>query len=275
MGSLVVYSNELNALVFKGFNDAELKLFFAICSRLKGMGSEEVRFSYAYLRELTKEKKHYTQVEYAEVIRQMYHKLLGIRFVYEDKSKEGEINLFQGYEHSLTDHSFAISVTPKFAYMFNALEQNFTIWSLEEFVEIPGIYGKQLYRFLKQWRTVGYVSYKWSDFQTLMDIPETYESKDVTRRVVKPAVERLRKIYEFRDLEYGYRKSGKFIKSIYFKWTPEPKKYDRKIKEAMNEAKSRPLIGNKTDQYITYEDDPELVKQIVEHDRQIAASDKK
>lgn len=269
MGSLVVYSNELNTLVLKGFNDAELKLFFAICSRLKGMGTNEVRFSYAYLRELTKEKKHYTQVEYAELIRQMYHKLLGIRFVYEDQTKEGEINLFQGYEHSLTDHSFAISVTPKFEYMFNALEQNFTIWSLEEFVEIPGIYGKQLYRLLKQWRTVGYVSYKWNDFQLLMDIPDTYESKDVTRRVVKTAVERLRKIYEFRDLSYEYRKSGKYIKSIQFKWTPEPKKYDKRVKEAMTEAKSKPLFGSKTDQYIVYEDDPELAKQVAVHDQLI------
>ena len=142
MNEVVIYSNDLNELILRGFTDAELKLFFAICSRLKDHGSEEVRFSYAYLREITNEKKHYTQKDYADVIQSMYHKLIGLRFIYKSDEVEGEVNLFQGYERHLTDTSFSISVTPKFEYLFNELQGSFTVWKLDEFVNLPGIYPK-------------------------------------------------------------------------------------------------------------------------------------
>lgn len=225
MNELVIYKNELNSIVLPGFNEAELKLFFAICSRLKDHGTEEVKFNFSYLKEITKEKKHYTQKEYAQLIKDMYHKLVGLRFVYESEEVEGEMNLFQGYERNLTDNSFTISVTPKFQYLFNELEGSFTIWSLEEFVDLQGIYTKQLYRLLKQWRTVGHASYKWKDFKQLLDVPETYATKDITRRVIAPAVKKLRDLYEFRNLSYEYSTSNRKVIRIIFKWSPEPQKY--------------------------------------------------
>lgn len=90
MHELVIYKNDLNSIILPGFNETELKLFFAICSRLKDHGSEEVRFNFAYLKEITNEKKHYTQTEYAELIKNMYHKLIGLRFVYETDEEEGD-----------------------------------------------------------------------------------------------------------------------------------------------------------------------------------------
>lgn len=225
MKELVIYKNELNSIILPGFTEAELKLFFAICSRLKDRGTEEVKFNFSYLKDITNEKRHYTQAEYAEIIKSMYHKLIGLRFVYEKEDAEGEINLFQGYEHSLTDHSFAISVTPKFSYLFNSLENSFTIWSLEEFVNLPGIYPKQLYRLLKQWRTVGHASYLWKDFKQLLDVPVSYKTKDITRRVIVPSIEKLRTIPEFEDLKFDYSIENRKVVRVIFSWSPEPQKY--------------------------------------------------
>lgn len=230
MHELVIYKNDLNSIILPGFNETELKLFFAICSRLKDHGSEEVRFNFSYLKEITNEKKHYTQTEYAEVIKNMYHKLIGLRFVYETENEEGEINLFQGYEHSFSDHSFAISVTPKFQYLFNSLENSFTIWSLEEFVNLPGIYPKQLYRLLKQWRTVGHASYAWDVFKEMLDIPKSYQTKDITRRIVVPAINKLRELDEFKTLNYRFSTHNRKVVRVMFDWTPEPQKYVEKGK---------------------------------------------
>lgn len=226
MNELIVYDNKLNSLILKDFKDSELKLFFAICSRLKDKGTNEVSFSYSYLRELTREKKHYSQDQYAEVIRSMYRKLLNLRFVYSDQTREGEVVLFEAYERSLTNNSFSIRVTPSFAYMFNQLSSEFTIFSLPEFMDLPGIYTKQLYRLLKQWRTVGHASYLIKDFRLLMDVPKSYQTRDMTKRVVAPAVSNLiMNIKEFRTLRFEYSRlhgKGPAVRII-FTWKPEPR----------------------------------------------------
>lgn len=235
MNEVVVYSNDLNAIILKGFTETELKLFFAICSKLKDQGTSEVRFSFEYLRELTHDRRHTSHKEYAEVIRSMYHKLIGLKFVYSNEKVEGECNLFQGYEKNLTDNSFTISVTQKFQYLFNALSSNFTIWNLDEFVELPGIYTKQIYRLLKQWRRVGHVTYKWNDFRVLLDVPESYKTVDVTRRVIKSSLDHLHELPEFADLTYNYTFSGKKIQKVSFSWTPENKEKAPQKKKAVGQ----------------------------------------
>ena len=235
MKEVVVYSNDLNAIILKGFTETELKLFFAICSKLKDQGTSEVRFSFEYLRDLTHDRRHTSHKEYAEVIRSMYHKLIGLRFVYSNDRVEGEMNLFQGYEKNLTDNSFTISVTPKFQYLFNELSSNFTIWNLEEFVDLPGIYTKQLYRLLKQWRSVGHVTYKWNDFRVLLDIPESYKTVDITRRVIKSSLDRLHELPEFADLTYKYSFMGKKIQKVSFSWTPEKKEQVTRKQKAISQ----------------------------------------
>lgn len=223
-----MYNNQLNTIVLpESFTDAELRVFWAIVSRLRDKGSTEVTFRYSYLKELTKEKRHYTKQQYSELIQNIYHKLIGLRFAYSNDDVVGEVNLFQSYEKQLSDESFTISVSPKFQYIFNQLTTSgsYTAWSLSQFCDLPGVYTKQLYRLLKQWKYVGHVSFLLKDLRQYMGVPEKYETKEVTRRVLSPAVSKLIMYTdEFKSLtfEYSNRKS-KAIR-VKFKWTPEKRK---------------------------------------------------
>ena len=228
MNEIVMYNNQLNTIVLpESFTDAELRVFWAIVSRLRDKGSTEVTFRYSYLKELTKEKRHYTKQQYSELIQNIYHKLIGLRFAYSNDDVVGEVNLFQSYEKQLSDESFTISVSPKFQYIFNQLTTSgsYTAWSLSQFCDLPGVYTKQLYRLLKQWKYVGHVSFLLKDLRQYMGVPEKYETKEVTRRVLSPAVSKLIMYTdEFKSLtfEYSNRKS-KAIR-VKFKWTPEKRK---------------------------------------------------
>lgn len=223
MNEVVKYNNKLNTIVFKSFTDTELKVIFAIFSRVRGKGTEPVVFTFDQLKTLTEEKRHYTAKEYAEAMDEMYSKLIRLCYRYNDgHDVAGEFNLFTGYERSISEQTFTISITPQFQYLFNSLEREFTRFELKEFVNLRGKYTKLLYRQLKQWRTVGHYSVTMKELRELLDVPEGYETRDVTKRVINPSVNKLiNGIKEFVGLRYKYSYKGKQVVRVIFDWTPE------------------------------------------------------
>ena len=251
MNEIVMYNNELNTIILPdNFSDTELRVFWAIVSRLRDRGSEEVTFRYSYLKELTKEKKHYTKQQYSELIQNIYHKLIGLRFAYSNEEVVGEVNLFQSYEKQLSDESFTISVSPKFQYIFNQLTTNgsYTAWNLSQFCDLPGVYTKQLYRLLKQWKYVGHASFLLKDLRQYMGVPESYETKEVTRRVLSPAVSKLIMYTdEFKELKFEYSSRGTKAIRVKFSWKPEARKAIAKKDESNNEDSDEGLKDNLSD----------------------------
>ena len=219
---VVKYNNRFNQVVFQRFTENELSLLMAICSKLKGKGTEPITLTFDQIKTLTNEKQHYTAKAYAEMIDNMYLKLLKLSYFYDDgKDVAGAFNLFQGYERSISEHEVTIAVTPQFLHMFNSLEREFTRFELEEFVNIRVKYPKLLYRQLKQWRTVGHYSVLLKEFRELMDVPDSYSTRDITKRIVVPSVNKLIELNEFRFLRYQYSFKGKTAIRIIFEWYPE------------------------------------------------------
>ncbi len=222
MHEVVKYNNRLNDVVFKGFTDTELKLFFAICSQMKERGSEEVTFTFSQLKELTGEKRHLTEQEYSEAVQSMYHKLVHLSYIYNDgEDIAGEFNLFQGYERSLKEQTFTISVSPKYIFFFNSLTSEFTRFELEEFVTLNGKYAKLLYKHLRQWRSTGTYVVLMSDLKELLDVPENYETKFITSRIIQPSVDRLAKLPSFKNLQYKYIYNARKVHKVVFTWQKE------------------------------------------------------
>ena len=219
---VVIYNNDLNTIVFRNFTDIELRLFFAVCSKLRDKGSQEVTFTFDQLKELTKEKRHFTAKEYSDVMQSMYHKLIHLSYMYDDGHDiAGEFHIFEGYERSLQQQTFTISVSERYLYLFNELTANFTRFELQDMMSLQGKYAKHLFRLLKQWRTVGHFSILIKDLRVLLDVPETYETKSITDRVLNPSVNKLRKLHSFRNLTYHYSYSGKTAIRAIFEWDPE------------------------------------------------------
>lgn len=219
---VVKYNNKFNQVVFQNFTENELSLLMAICSKLRGKGTDTITLSFEQIKTLTNEKQHYTAQGYAEMIDAMYRKLINLAYYYNDgKDVAGAIHLFQGYERSISDKEVRIAVTPQFLHLFNSLEREFTRFELEEFVNLSGKYTKLLYRQLKQWRTQGHYSVLMKEFRELMDVPESYTTRDITKRIIVPAVNKLLKLKEFHFLRYKYSYKGKKAIRVIFTWHPE------------------------------------------------------
>ena len=219
---VVKYNNKFNQVVFQNFTENELSLLMAICSKLRGKGTDTITLTFDQIKTLTNEKQHYTTAGYAEMIDAMYRKLINLAYFYDDgKDVAGAFHLFQGYERSITDKEVQIAVTPQFLSLFNSLEREFTRFELEEFVNLSGKYTKLLYRQLKQWRTQGHYSVLMKEFRELMDVPDSYATRDITKRIVVPSVNKLIKLREFHTLRYKYSYKGKTAIRIVFDWYPE------------------------------------------------------
>ena len=247
---VVKYNNKFNQVVFQNFTEKELSLIMAICSRLRGKGTDTITLTFDQIKDLTKEKQHYTAKDYAAMIDGMYQKLLNLCYVYNDgEDVAGAFHLFQGYERSITDKEVRIAITPQFQYLFNSLEREFTRFELEEFVNLSGKYPKLLYRQLKQWRTVGTYSVLLKEFRELMDVPDSYTTRDITKRIVVPSVNKLLKLREFHFLTYKYSYKGKTAIRITFNWYPE-KVPSKKSGEETEKSDSLANIPEKKDSIV-------------------------
>ena len=118
-------------------------------------------------------------------------------------------------------------------------------FELEEFVNLSGKYTKLLYRQLKQWRTQGHYSVLMKEFRELMDVPESYTTRDITKRIIVPSVDKLLKLKEFHFLRYKYSYKGKKAIRIIFTWHPETIPHASEPASVINSPSTLDLLREK------------------------------
>lgn len=74
----------------------------------------------------------------------------------------------------------------RFAFLLNELSSQFTCFELDEFTDLRSIYARECYRRLKQFRKTGVWKVGLEDFRRLIDVPKSYATCDVNKKVLKP-----------------------------------------------------------------------------------------
>ncbi len=225
---LVRYDNKMNTLSLHDFTEREMNLFFAVVAKVKGKDDQEVEFTFDQLRRMTDNKRNVTAAEFKQELVSMNEKLMSLKYRYNIGSKTGIFVLFPGFEVDEAAETLKVQVNKSFTYLFNHLNAEFTQFELREFIGLTGKYTKQLYRQLKQWRQVGTYSVLWDEFKQVMDIPATYPNKEITRRIITPAINQINKLPGFADLHYGYSTRKRKVVRIVFHWTVIPDDYTHK-----------------------------------------------
>ena len=108
--------------------------------------------------------------------------------------------------------------------------KGWTRYELAEFVGLSGTYAKTIYRYLKQFRQTGLWYIKYKDFKELLGIPESYQSCDIDKRILTPAIKELsseRNLFDqrrtpFKGLMLKKIKSGRNIDALEFYFEPQP-----------------------------------------------------
>jgi len=199
MNEVVKYENRINTLPLVGFSSVELNLFMLLCAKAKDRGQDLIVLEYGKLkRQLGLEKQ--TDKYFHGELYKMADKLSKIHCNFKNENEFVVFNLFSTFTGNLENRTLTVRVNIDFQYLLNELAKNFTLFELQEFVQLESKYSKNLYRLLKQYRRTGTYTVEANKFRELMDCPKSYANMYFMRDCVGVAVKELSHGY-FEDLK--------------------------------------------------------------------------
>lgn len=217
--SEIVVHNEFNEVSMRQWTAKEMDLFIAIVSKVMNKKQDVVTLDTEELRTIISEKKNLDR--WKETVVSVVNKIGELKYhSYTDKAYS-LVFPFSKFDVFFDEKKIEIKVSEHFEKIVNVILKNgeFTFYELEEFVQIKSTYAKTMYRHLKQWRTTGKAEFPIERFREMLDVPESYTSGEVTRRVVFQIIKELSPFFE--GLKYEVIKGsgrGTPIKSYVFKF---------------------------------------------------------
>lgn len=221
MNEIVKYDNYMNKLNFKGFTTTDFNFLMVLCNKLRDKDLSEIVVSFEELREKTNYKQTAIN-KFVDDLERMNKKLMGITCSLKTESKIIMFVLFPTFVIDIDKQVLTVSVNPQFRFILNDLIKNFTRFELNEFVKLNSKYTKNLYRLLKQYRSTGRYEINIEKFREVMDIPKSYENKDVMSKVINVSINELQN--NFQNLKCEPKcahKRGNPIVGYIFTFTPE------------------------------------------------------
>ena len=223
MNEIVKYRNEMNAVNFTRFKAVELDLLLSICAKIRDQGTETVVYSFDQLKALSKYSFEGNK-RFVKDLETAYDKMLGLNFKIGDDENFVKFVLFTQYEVNSRNRTITISVNQKFSFVLNDLTANFTRFELAEFVDLKSTYSKNLYRLLKQYKSTGHLYLSIDEFRAKLDIPVSYEMRDINKTVLAPITRELAPLFEGFKIEKvkNMQKRGHPVTQINFTFKPQP-----------------------------------------------------
>lgn len=254
MNEIVKYHNNLNSVNLRKWTSEEMNFFFTIIAKVRDNGTKLVLFNSDELKELAGFANEHKD-RWIDVMESVSRKVIDLKYFEKTESKFIAMNLFSYFEVNSANKTVEVEVASKFEYVVNKLEAQFTRYELEEFTNIRSTYAKTMYRFLKQWRTLGKKEYKVDELRQMLDVPDSYSSGEVTRRVIEPIKKELKKYFgDFKCKVVKSNKRGNPVSSYEFTWKPEKSgqwienKYDKESMQSNVPTWSQPNYKASTSQ---------------------------
>ncbi|MCF2673620.1 replication initiation protein [Fusobacterium varium] len=239
MAKIVKYNNDMNNVSFIGFKEKELDLFFSICFKMKEQGIQSVTLSFEELKSLSNYVNRNLSRFYKD-LEEVYNKLLELKFRYEDDKKIERFVLFTRYLIDKEAKTVTIQINERFKYILNNLVANYTKLDLLDFVSLNSIYSKNMFKLLKQWDSICEKIYNIEVLRVNLGVPESYDTSNFNRKVLKPISTELPKYFD--SLKIEKLKTGKKVTDLKFSW--------KRKKEALEIEEAEIIISEKLDKAI-------------------------
>lgn len=192
---VVKYFNDLNNLTLKRLKPLEQNFLIGIFDKIGAEAKEILVLDKAFFKGFC--KKHFTNRELDTYIKVFIEKLFRLNLMLDKDNIKGELYLFSCYalKENVEFESLEIGINKDFLALFGDLKRNYTSFKLKDFVQVRTKYAKILYRYLKQFKSTGYVYFEWEDFKTKFNIADTYDNSSITNFILKPMVKELQRFF--------------------------------------------------------------------------------
>ncbi|MDR3258700.1 MAG: replication initiation protein [Fusobacteriaceae bacterium] len=227
---IVVYNNDLNrALVLSELSAKNIDIFNAICIKMKNSGDSLVEMSFNEIKELSSyDDKHIKKFIFDT--KNVYSHLLMAKWDIKEKHITGEMNLFSYYELDEKNRKVTIKWNKDFLYFVNDLNNNITLFNIEESNSLKSKYAKIQYRNLMEFKTEYTFIEDFNDFKLKMGCTNI-ESHNINKRILNPILNELSSVLEGLKLE-KIRK-GRNIEKLKWIWEKNNKNDDFRFFEKL------------------------------------------
>lgn len=227
--TLAKFDNQMHKLSFSNFNSTEFNIFFSLCAALKEKGTDEITLSFEQLKQIS-DYKPTANNRFVEDLRRTNKKLMSQQFSLESENKIVDFVLFTAFEIDLNTNTMIVAVNRRFEFLLNQLTGNFTIVELEEFTLLKSSYSKNMYRLLKQWKSVGKKRWAIDEFRSLLDVPKSYGigNNRFNDSVLKPISKELSQFFKGLQIEKIKQGRGGKVVALEFTWQAETRADRRK-----------------------------------------------
>ena len=230
MNEVVKYSNELHELKFNSMNEAQQNVFFTLLQQFRNTDGYTLELDFNKLFELAQISQG---TNYRKEILDKLGKLQEFKFRYQinDLGDLQQDIIFPSIRTDSKNRVLKIKVSEGFKERYiNSPLKGWTRYELAEFVGLNGTYTKTIYRYLKQFKSSGRWRIRYDDFKELLGIPESYQSCDIDKRILKPTLKELsaeRNLFDqrrtpFEKLVVIKHKKGREIEALEFCFMPQP-----------------------------------------------------
>jgi len=248
MNEVTRYRNEINTIPMRNWTAEEQDFFFAIITEARDKGTQLIVFEKEDLKDLA-DYNDRNNKRFVDTIESLGKKIASMNYYEKKKNSFKIMNLFQRFEVEWSDDysemRAEVRVSEDFEYILNKLEANFTQFELKHFTNIRSTYAKEMFKKLKQWRSVGKKEYSVEEFRAMLQVPKSYRATDINQVILKPIKEELSDYFVGLKVKpIKARKRGNPIISYEFTWKPEKAgkwvdgKYEKKNRRDVTKKKA-------------------------------------
>ena len=237
----IAYKNDLNAINLNGLSETQMNIFFTLLERLQYSQDNTIKIELNELYELAQIP---LSTEFRKSILERLKVLQNYTFMYDPSpTKTAQLVILPYLEIDSEQKIIKAEVMPQFKERYLTSDfgkGKWTRYDLMEFVYLPSIYTKTIYRFLKQWRTQGKWEISYNDFKDILGIPNSYKACDIDKQIIKPSIQILSEITHtlfdtertpFENLKCEKIKKGRKIETLIFTFKPQKKDKEPQQKE--------------------------------------------
>lgn len=187
---IVRYNNGLNTVPLRNFTPVEMDIFWAVCSKMKRKGTQEMIFDFAVFKEIAKYDRREKESFY-NALKSTWDKMKKLNYQYEDDSYFEELLLFQRFAIDKDNEQVIIQASERFEFILNSIGTNFTRFELDIMTKLSSSYSKEIYRQLMSHRDAKSRSGAWfvkvEEFKKILNVPKSYRMSHIDERIFEKA----------------------------------------------------------------------------------------
>lgn len=229
MKKIVKYNNELNKLNMSNLKEKELELFYAICCRLKDIGTEEITLDITNFKKEFNISNKIDKNRFREYIKSVHKKFSEFKITFETEDEIETLLFFKKFKTNIKTNTMIISVNKEYTNILNNLVQCYTQFSFLEYQSLKSKYSKILMPQLAQWNSIKKVEFSKSELFEILGVPESCRLKtsNFNVKVLNPIKNELKEIFynlKVKPIKNTGGNSKNEIGAYLFTWSDKTKK---------------------------------------------------